>query len=98
MERRRLIDQRELGARALQEGFCNKKAKPEPKQGGFVGIRTARSRPAMSDVRGAEAIDHFRGKARAIVADGDADLISSPARRDLDPTVGEIDRVLDQIA
>src|SRR5215471_586080 len=98
VQRRRLIDQRELGPRALQKRLGDKKTEPKPKQRSFVGFRTARSRPAMGDIGRAEAIDHFGRKSRPVVTDGDADFLRRPTGGDLDPVMGEVHRVFDQIA
>src|SRR5215469_380221 len=98
MQRRRLIDQRELGPGALQKGLGYEKTEPEPKQRGFVGLRTARTRPTMGDIGRAEPVDHFGSKAGAIVADDDVNLLSRPAGRDLDSAVGEIHRIFNQVA
>src|SRR5262245_24857574 len=55
VQRRRLIDQRKLGPRALQKRLGDKKTEPKPKQRGFVGLRTAGTGPAMGDIGRAEA-------------------------------------------
>src|SRR6516162_2383792 len=98
VQRWRLIDQRELGPGALQKGLGYKKTELKPKQRGFVGLRTARAGPAMGDIGGAQAVDHFGSKARAIVADGDADLFRRPAGRDLDSAAREIHCIFNQVA
>src|SRR5215470_15415027 len=98
VQRRRLIDQRELGPRALQKRLGDKKTESKPKQRSFVSFRTAGTGPAMGDIGRAEAIDHFGSETGPIIADGDAHLVRRPGGGDLDPAVGEIHRIFDEVA
>src|SRR5947208_16050900 len=69
VQRRRLVDERELGAGAFQKRLGDKKAESETEQCGFIGCRTAGAGPPMRDIGSAEAIDDFGSKTRSIVAD-----------------------------
>src|SRR5262249_44204673 len=82
VQRRRLIDQRELGPRALQKRLGDKKTESKPKQRSFVSFRTAGTGPAMGDIGRAEAIDHFGSETGPIIADGDAHLVRRPGGGD----------------
>src|ERR1700733_472821 len=98
MQRRCLIDQRKSCPGAFQERFGDEEPQAQPKHGILVTLRSARSRPPVGDIGRADAVHDLRRKAGTVVSDGDAYSPRRPLRQNLDPPMGEVDRVLDQIA
>src|SRR5271168_4728339 len=98
MQRRRLIDQRKLGAGTFQQGLGDEEPETQAEQSVLVAPRTTCARPPVGNIGSADPVNDFRREAGPVVTDGDAHLVRDPLRRDLHPPMGEIDGVLDQVA
>src|SRR5262245_59883570 len=91
--RERAILEVEPRARALQPGLGDEEA--EPQAGRFA---VAAPPATTGDIGLADPVHDLRGKARTVIGDGDGDVLTAPGGGDLDPLVGEIDSVLEQVS
>src|SRR3954468_7809515 len=85
----------ERRTRALQQRLRNEEAEPEAAR---LTVDALALLSAAGDVRLADSVHDLRSKARAIVGDGDGDVLSAPGGRDVDPLAGKVDGVLQQVS
>src|SRR5262249_33654858 len=91
--RERAVLEVERRARALQQGLGDEEAEPQAARLALAAL------PATAgDVGLADPGDDLGGKARTVIGDGDGDVLTAPGGGDLDPLVGEIDGVLEQVS
>src|SRR5262249_20414121 len=90
--RERAVLKVERRARALQQGFGDEEAQPQAAR-----LAVAALSATVGDVGLADPVHDLRGKAWTVIGDGDGDILTVPGGGDLDPLVGEIDGVLEQI-
>src|SRR5437764_308745 len=91
--RRRSVVERERCAGAFQQGLGDEKTQAEPS-----GIEVHAPPALAGDVGLADPVHDLGRKSRAIVGDGDGDVLRAPVGLDIDLFSGEIDRILQQIA
>src|SRR5262245_2977067 len=91
--RERAVLKVERRARALQQGFGDEEAKPQAAR-----LAVAALAATVGDVGLADPVHDLRGKARTVIGDRDGDVLAVPGGGDIEPLVGEIDGVLEQIS
>ena len=84
-----------LRAGALEQGLGDEEAEAEA--AGLAVAAVVAGAAAGGDIGLADAVDDAGGEARAVVDDGDGDLVGVPVGADLDLALGEIDGVLDEV-
>ncbi|BAQ48319.1 hypothetical protein Maq22A_c27440 [Methylobacterium aquaticum] len=88
------VGERELCAGPLDQGLGDEQAEAEPRS----PVGAGRRRAAGADIGLAHPQQHLRGEARSVVADLERDPVGAPARLDRHAALGEVDRVVDDVA
>src|SRR5262245_31230843 len=85
---------------AFQQRLGDEEAEPEAARfmPGRIALGALALAPAAGDIGLADPLHDLRSKAGTVVGNGDGNLLPAPGGGDLDPLVGEVDGVLEQIA